>query len=68
MQKEDPIREVQPSLQGCNAVDTHDPQVDVPACAVPSYGSFSPSTGCGLQYFGWRWFGLLCRLACGQGF
>lgn len=40
MQKEDPIREVQPSLQGCNAVDTHDPQVDVLACAVPSYGSF----------------------------
>ena len=33
---------MQPSLQGCNAVDTHAPQLDAPACAMPSYGSFQP--------------------------
>ena len=42
VQKEDLIHGVQPSLQGCNAVDTHAPQLDAPACAMPSYGSFQP--------------------------
>ena len=42
MQKEDLIHGVQPSLHVCNAVDTHAPQVDAPACAMPSHGSFQP--------------------------